>query len=143
MKFPRILYFIKNTNPTTEDMAAAKELGMNAVFRVADYIPSEGALEQCDGVAGLVPARYAAAYPKAEDVLAKFNAELNARAQEESEKVIVPPSHTDNVGIGAQNPDANKEAFVQPDGFKTGDVTDTQGVQPQPNPAAGNGWASN
>jgi hypothetical protein len=79
-KFPRILFFVAATMPTDEDFIAAEKLGPNVAFRNASMIPEEGALEHCDGVAGQIPTRYAEAYPTAEEVIAEYEAEREARA---------------------------------------------------------------
>lgn len=79
-KFPRILFFVAATMPTDEDFIAAEKLGPNVSFRNASMIPEEGALEHCDGVAGQVPERYGEAYPTAEEVIAEYEAEREARA---------------------------------------------------------------
>lgn len=79
-KYPRILFFVASVMPTDEDFANAEKLGPNVAFRNASMIPEEGALELCDGVAGLVPARYAETYPTAEDAIGEYEAEREARA---------------------------------------------------------------
>lgn len=79
-KYPRILFFVASVMPTAEDFAAAERLGPNVAFRNASAVPNDGALEQCDGVAGQVPARYAEKFPTAEDAIAEYEAEREARA---------------------------------------------------------------
>lgn len=79
-KYPRILFFVASVMPTDEDFANAEQLGPNVSFRNASMIPEEGALELCDGVAGQVPTRYAEAYPTAEEAIAEYEAERDARA---------------------------------------------------------------
>jgi hypothetical protein len=52
----KILYFIKGSNPTAEERAAAEALGTK-MFRNASARTSF--IEACDGVAGAVPEAYA------------------------------------------------------------------------------------
>jgi len=66
----KILFFINDAMPTAKELAAADELSAHVVFRNANYIPAEGSLEHCDGVAGSVPKRYAEAFPKAKEAIA-------------------------------------------------------------------------
>lgn len=80
LKLAVILFFVDGYAPTPKDLVAAQQLGGDIKFRNArmvDVSVVEG-LEECDGVAGAVPANYAAAYPKAEEVLAKKKAEFEA-----------------------------------------------------------------
>lgn len=79
-KYPRILFFVASVMPTAEDFAAAELLGPNVAFRNASAVPNDGALEECDGIAGKVPARYAEKYPTAEEAIAAYEAEREARA---------------------------------------------------------------
>lgn len=79
-KYPRILFFVASVMPTEEDFAAAEKLGPNVAFRNASAVPEDGALEKCDGVAGKVPKRYAETYPTAEEAIADYEAEKEARA---------------------------------------------------------------
>ncbi|OHD25445.1 MAG: hypothetical protein A2Y38_12875 [Spirochaetes bacterium GWB1_59_5] len=78
-KYPRILFFVAASMPTQDDFEAAEQLGPNVAFRNAAMISNEGSLEKCEGVAGLVPQRYADAYPTAEDAIADFETERKAR----------------------------------------------------------------
>lgn len=67
----KILFFVDGTAPTPDDFNAARSInGATVVFRNAKCVPADAtALEDCDGVAGKVPAVYAAKYPAAEDAL--------------------------------------------------------------------------
>ncbi len=93
-KWPRILFFILGALPTAEEVGEAEALGFNVVFRNALLVPAEGALEACDGVAGEVPERYAAAFPSAEEVLEEFKAgssfEKTEKVEKKAEKVKEP-----------------------------------------------------
>lgn len=73
-KYPRILYFISGTVPSSEQVREAQKFGPNTSFRNATLVSSEGALEAADGVAGDVPTRYAD-YISAEDAIAAYEAE--------------------------------------------------------------------
>lgn len=76
LKLPFILYFLAGAQTTPADVAAARELKANIGFRNASAVPSEGSLEHCDGVAGAVPARYAAAFPTAVEAVAAYDAAI-------------------------------------------------------------------
>lgn len=69
MKPAKILYFVDGVSPTPEDFEAASKMQAQVVFRNAQAVPAEGALEECDGVAGAVPAPYAE-LPSAEEAIA-------------------------------------------------------------------------
>ncbi len=89
-KYPVILFFIKGTMPTLEQQLAAERLAPCRVsFRNATLVGDEGSLENCDGVFGDVPKRYAAKYPTAEDAIAAFvktREEQLAKAEEDAAK---------------------------------------------------------
>ena len=66
MKPLKILFFTNGPAPTAEQLAEANKLNGHICFRNAKYVPDElHALEECDGVAGDVPAIYSAEYPDA------------------------------------------------------------------------------
>ena len=66
MKPLKILFFTNGPAPTAEQLAEANKLNGHICFRNAKYVPAEPhALEDCDGVAGDVPAIYSAKYPDA------------------------------------------------------------------------------
>lgn len=66
MKPLKILFFTNGPAPTAEQLAEANKLNGHICFRNAKYVPAEPhALEDCDGVAGDVPAIYSAQYPDA------------------------------------------------------------------------------
>ena len=81
MKPAKILYFVDGVAPTPEDYEAASKLTAQVVFRNARAVPSEGALEECDGVAGKVPPTYAEAYPEADEAVKAHAAKLAALAK--------------------------------------------------------------
>lgn len=72
----RILFFVDGVAPTREDVLAASALNGHIMFRNARQVPAEGALEDCDGVAGKVPPRYAAKFPTAEAAIEARRVEL-------------------------------------------------------------------
>ncbi len=78
-KYPKIIFFIKGVRPSNEEQLIAESLGLNVVFRNANYISETGSLEKCDGVAGKVPAVYANAFPTAEDFSQKYADEMEAK----------------------------------------------------------------
>ena len=66
MKPLKILFFTNGPAPTAEQLAEANKLNGQICFRNAKYVPAEPhGLEECDGVAGDVPAIYSAEYPDA------------------------------------------------------------------------------
>ena len=80
MKPAKILYFVDGVSPTPEDFEAASKMQAQVVFRNARAVPPEGALEQCDGVAGHVPAPYAE-IPTAEEAIKTVSDKLAALAK--------------------------------------------------------------
>lgn len=78
MKLAKILFFVLGASPTAENFAEAQELRANVAFRNAHHVPSDGCLEECDGVAGEVPERYAEAFPSAEEAIAARDEEIKA-----------------------------------------------------------------
>ena len=80
MKPAKILFFVKGVSPTPEDFEEASKLQAQVVFRNAHAVPAEGALEQCDGVAGHVPAPYADK-PTAEEAIKTVSDKLAALAK--------------------------------------------------------------
>lgn len=82
MKQARILFFVNGPAPTAEDFAAADQIAGNVVFRNAQAVTDDPqSLEMCDGVAGCVPALYAAAFTDAETAVDKVAGELAALSQ--------------------------------------------------------------
>ena len=76
MKPAKILYFVDGVSPTPEDFETASKMQAQVVFRNARAVPPEGALEECDGVAGKVPPTYAEAYPEADEAIKAHAAKL-------------------------------------------------------------------
>ena len=76
MKPAKILYFVDGVSPTPGDFEAASKMQASVVFRNARAVPSEGALEECDGVAGKVPPTYAEAFPEAAEAIMANAAKL-------------------------------------------------------------------
>lgn len=80
MKPAKILFFVDGVAPTPEDYEAASKLTAQVSFRNAQAVPAEGSLEDCDGVAGCVPAPYADK-PTAEDAIKAVSDKLAALAK--------------------------------------------------------------
>lgn len=77
--YPRVLFFISDVTPSLEQQLAAERLAPCRVsFRNALLTSTDGALEDCEGVFGDVPARYAAKYPSAEKAIETYVAEREA-----------------------------------------------------------------
>ncbi len=107
MKPAKILYFVDGPHPTPDDIKASVAMKANVVFRNARAVPSEGALEECDGVAGKVPKRYADKYPDAESAIEKRDGEIAALAAKAGE--VTPPApaaKTDETDTGGKPPAA-------------------------------------
>lgn len=100
----RILFFIAGAVPTDEEYDGAADLKANVAFRNAQHIPAEGALEACDGVAGLVPERYAKAFPDAAEAIKKKDAERKAAQKNTGDRPAIPASV--GTGEGEQKPGA-------------------------------------
>ena len=58
----KILFFINGPVPTESDREQAASISGRVMFRNAQFAGSEPC-EQCEAVAGCVPANYAAAFP--------------------------------------------------------------------------------
>lgn len=80
MKPAKILFFVKGVSPTPEDFEEASKLQAQVMFRNAQAVPAEGTLEECDGVAGHVPAPYADK-PTAEEAIKANSDKLAALAK--------------------------------------------------------------
>lgn len=80
MKPAKILYFVDGVSPTPEDFEAASKMQAQVVFRNARAVPPEGALEECDGVAGCIPGPYGD-LPTAEEAIKAHAAKLAALAK--------------------------------------------------------------
>ena len=80
MKPAKILFFVDGVAPTPEDYEAASKLTAQVVFRNARVVPPEGALEECDGVAGCIPGPYGE-LPTAEEAIKAHAAKLAALAK--------------------------------------------------------------
>lgn len=80
MKPAKILFFVDGVAPTPEDYEAASKLTAQVVFRNARAVPSEGTLEECDGVAGCIPGPYGE-LPTAEEAIKTHAAKLAALAK--------------------------------------------------------------
>lgn len=93
-KQAKILFFINGPIPSEKDLDEVEKIGgAQVVFRNAAHIPSEGALEQCDGVAGDVPERYKEAYPDAKTAVAKVK-KANSREKAGADELVGENSQT-------------------------------------------------
>ncbi len=84
-RYPRILFFIKGVMPSAEAMEVSEKFGPNVAFRNANFVPSSGSIEKCDGVAGEIPELYKEC-PTAEEALKKFEAERKEAAEKASKR---------------------------------------------------------
>ena len=108
MKPAKILYFVDGVSPTPEDFEAASKMQAQVVFRNARAVPPEGALEECDGVAGEVPPTYAESYPTAEEAIEAHAAKLAALAEKVGDapapKAPAKPANAPATAAKAQAP---------------------------------------
>lgn len=108
MKPAKILYFVDGVSPTPEDFEAASKMQAQVVFRNARAVPPEGALEECDGVAGKVPPTYAEAYPEADEAIKAHAAKLAKLAKKVGDspapKAPVKPANAPAAATKAQAP---------------------------------------
>ena len=107
MKPAKILFFVQGVSPTPEDFEEASKLKAQVVFRNARAVPSEGALEECDGVAGCVPGPYAE-LPTAEEAIKAHAAKLAALAKKVGDspapKAPAEPANAPAAATKAQAP---------------------------------------
>ena len=108
MKPAKILYFVDGVSPTPEDFEAASKMQAQVVFRNARAVPPEGALEECDGVAGHVPAPYADK-PTAEEAIKTVSDKLAALAKKVGD-APAPKAPAKAAGKPADAPQAGAQA---------------------------------
>lgn len=114
MKALKLLFFVNGPAPTAEQIVEAEALSGNVAFRNALAVPAENhALEDCDGVAGEVPAIYSAKYPTAEDAIEARAAKIAAlSAKVGDEPAPKPPAKTG--GKAAAAPKGDDKAPTPP-----------------------------
>lgn len=120
LKQPKIIFFIDGPVPSETEKLDAFDLGVPVQFRNAQHVTRVE--EDCDGVAGNVPAPYAK-HASAEDALKAYKAEVKkARAK--------------LLEVGGKAPKPGEQTQT---GNQTGEVVTTDGQQA---PAAGQGEAN-
>lgn len=123
-KFPKVLFFTKDMLPSEEEMDAAGAIGPGVVFRNSQYVPENpnpGQIEECEAVAGNVPAAYAAKYPMADS------------------KPVVPAAEIPPAPVDPEIPPAP----VVPEAPAAPEVPFAPPVIPEaPQPAANDGWST-
>lgn len=77
MKPPKVLFFHEGKMPSAADYEECLEYGANVQYRAAQHVRSGDVVEDCDGVAGVVPDAYDH-LPSAEDALESFRARIKA-----------------------------------------------------------------
>ena len=88
-KIPKICFFVKQGEVTTENKLAALALGVPVVFRNADAVVDDS--EKFDGVIGDIPAAYSQ-HPLANVVLTQYKELLTEATQSLSELVDMAPT---------------------------------------------------
>lgn len=79
MRRAKILYFVNGNQPTKDDFANGNAINGDVKFRNATAYSDEGALEDCDGVAGNPPGRYAD-LPTADEAIQRIQDEFEVLA---------------------------------------------------------------
>ena len=121
MKPAKILFFVDGVAPTPEDYEAASKLTAQVVFRNARAVPSEGTLEECDGVAGCIPGPYGE-LPTAEEAIDAHAAKLAALAKKVGDapapkapaEAAGKPSNAPQAGAQAQAPATGQKPAAAP-----------------------------
>ncbi|UYE91990.1 hypothetical protein KJBENDCP_00020 [Klebsiella phage vB_KmiS-Kmi2C] len=67
----KILFFVDGPAPSNKDFEAAENMKAHVVFRNARAVSDAESLEQCDGVAGMIPEIYKNK-PSAEEAIKGF-----------------------------------------------------------------------
>lgn len=80
-KAPKVLYFIRGSMPTEEQVEEAESFGIPVSYRNVEFYEEGMTLEECEGVAGDVPEAYAEAYPTAEKAIADYKAGKKAASK--------------------------------------------------------------
>lgn len=137
-KFPQILFFIASTMATDKENDEAFEMGPNVAFRNASLVATEGALEECDGVAGLVPARYEAKYPTAHEAIQKWQTAEMERRRAHAAGLPDPADVAE-----AAKTSAPKAGTTPPGDDKAHGKGQAAAKAPTPAPAAAAGWKAN
>ena len=136
MKPVRILYFIENEMPTAEQQLEAMKLKAHVMFRLAPVVQNtQHALEACDGVTGAVPPIYAAAYPSAEEAIAKREREFQELVARAGEKVGEGPREPKPQGSNKQ-PSTAKNESDEPEKPSDDDSEDEEPTESEKAPAA-------
>ena len=155
MKLPKVLYFVDGVAPTADDIKDASAIAAHVVYRNARAVASEGALEDCDGVAGKVPPQYAK-LPSAQLAVQRHATKIAAIASKVGDSPAPSAPATDpapNDGgspdpaaTGGDNADASATAGAQ-EGAGAGESATDQANVPAPGVApagaAGSAWRSN
>lgn len=138
MKAPKILFFVDGMAPSAEDMAAASEINGQVVFRNARAVPSEGALETCDGVAGKVPPQYSK-LPTAEQATKAHAAKVKALKKGDSPAPVAPvaPQGDADPATGTES-----AATAAQDGAGAGEPATDPAKDVAPGSPAGNAGAA-
>lgn len=141
MKPAKILYFVDGVAPTGEDITAAAAINGQVCFRNARAVPADGCLEECDGVAGKVPAPYAK-LPTAEQAVEKRAAKIAAMAAKvgDSPAPVVPsaPSAPQGDAGPADSADAQQDAAGAGDATAKADASTPAPTAPAGQ--AGSAW---
>ncbi len=101
-RLPLVLFFHAGMNPTDEDREKVAGIGARVGFRNAHQVSDVAfsPLEECDAVAGAVPARYAKTYPNVDGVIA----EGRLLRMSDYDRKHGPVTHVDNEAARAAKP---------------------------------------
>lgn len=124
-KIPKICFFVKQGEVTTEHKLAALALGVPVVFRNADAVID--ASEHFDAVIGEIPAAYSQ-HPLADAALAQYQ-ELLAEAKESLDALV------------EQAPAKQQEAIAAAKAAE--EAEKAKAAEVKPNESAAAGWKAN
>lgn len=135
-RIPRVLFFTAAMVPTTEEYEAAAKFAPNVGIRngqlVADMPMSP--LEECDAVAGTVPARYAKTYPD----VSSFDPTESGLRMSDLDRFSGKVTDTDNEAKRAAKPPAVGQSVEMSQGAPrpAGAITQAGGGFIAPRPAS-------
>lgn len=148
----RVLYFIRDTNPTDEQRAEAEKMGEGVAFRNANLVPSDGPIEHADMVAGDVPDVYRKAYDNPTQFANAFSRGspigpvsqsqelLDAATNEAALSQPVTPEQTKDRDNNPLNRNPNAGAFDRVHGDPVAPKPALPGTQTGDKPATGDAW---
>lgn len=127
-KIPKLCYFVKNGEVTTEDRLAALAFGVPVVFRNSTVVIDDS--EKFDGVIGDIPEAYAK-YPLADEVIEQYKQTL-AQAKEAFNELVDATAKQQQKALEEAEAKAAAELEAK-----------AKEAEQKQNPAAADGWKAN